>query len=406
MLAICTFPHKLPLYGIVLCEAGQDGGNRVGGCGVVVVQTPVARGSLSSGTSPISTSGSGVQIERLILHGLDNHNHQLRLVDAPVELDEAGEAFFAHYAGWAHEHADWNATFVEPGGEVAALCGSLLGSDDDFVAASRALARRLFDRMQSRAIAPGDFVAATYVTGESGLRHIALLKLDPDRRLARKFTRSGKHMRAEIRPASNLLPDPRRLQKCAILPVAGTAPSGDILLLDTQAGPRANSIAAFFYRDFLATCLAPSPRRLRQIVIRAIHTWMTQWGDQLAPSELMTFYSTLRAAVDSGMIEIDVFARTALPARPALQTSLAGQMRSALRREYGDPAFSTDRLSLERSDAALLTGKITIELDGGAKLVVSAERFDELVQIAPERTSDNKCRVIIESLTLREVYDR
>ena len=49
---------------------------------------------------------------------------------------------------------------------------------------------------------------------------------------------------------------------------------------------------------------------------------------------------------------------------------------------------------------------MTLELDGGARLIVPAARFFELVHIDQSRTAENKYRLVIESSTLKEVSDR
>ena len=50
--------------------------------------------------------------------------------------------------------------------------------------------------------------------------------------------------------------------------------------------------------------------------------------------------------------------------------------------------------------------RVELELDGGARLIVPAERFADLVRVEPARTAENKYRLVIESLTLREVSER
>jgi hypothetical protein len=61
---------------------------------------------------------------------------------------------------------------------------------------------------------------------------------------------------------------------------------------------------------------------------------------------------------------------------------------------------------VDRAFASGLANRVTIELDGGARLSVPADRFAELVQIDPRRTAENKYRLVIESLTFREVSER
>jgi hypothetical protein len=191
--------------------------------------------------------GSGVHIERLILHHLDHRVGALRLVEELATLDEQPAAFFAAHIAAARARADWRARFAEPAREVAALCRQLL-LPGEFVGASRALAQRLYVQMRPRQIAPGDFIAIVYTLrppddsqeAADGRPQIALFKLEPDSRLARTSSHAGGRLRVSIHTAGNLLSQAEALQKCALLRLEA---EGDfaVTLLDTQAGPRSEA---------------------------------------------------------------------------------------------------------------------------------------------------------------------
>lgn len=374
------------------------------GDSIPAVQTMSARGNGSG--LPATGRRGRVRIERLILHGLDNHTGRLQLVDDPAVLTGDSERFFALHVETAAARAEWRARFANPDGEVHALCRSLLGGHVEFVAASRRLAHRLFDSMRSRAVAPGDFVAAVYTQGDDGLRHVALLKLDPDQRLARTYTRHGGRVRVTISAAANLLPDISRLQKCALLTVAAPDAAFEMALLDTQAGPRADGVAAFFYRGFLAAELLPSPRRRTHDFLRCCDAWLLENRDALSPVALATFYAERRRALSAEVLEISAFTGAALPAHPRLAVDLCERLSSALQPEDFSVGGGCGSFHVDAAAAAGVTGRVTIELDGGARLTVPVDRFTELVRIEPARTAENKVRLVIESLTLKEVSER
>ena len=346
-----------------------------------------------------------VRIERLILHGLDNRGGRLRLVDEPALLSEEAQTFFALHIEAAGTRADWRAAFLDAHCEVALHCHRLLGESETFVEASRQLARRLYHAMRPRTIAPGDFVVIVYTQGDDPTRRVALLKLDPDQRLARTFTTVAGRHRVSITAAGNLLPDTTRLQKCALL--RRDAPDGDfeVVLLDTQAGPRAEGIATFFYDGFLGVRLAPSPRRLTRDFLRRTDAWLGDQRDELTPAQIAAFYAARRAALREDGLDIVAFARAALPGIPHLQSALAAETMRALQ-PYALTQTGGERLDVDRAFASGIASRVTIELDGGARLSVPADRFAELVQIDPRRTAENKIRLVIESLTFREVSER
>lgn len=357
------------------------------------------------------TPPHGMHIERLILHQLDSARGRLELVDEEVTLDERVSAFFAAHIASAAERADWRAAFVDGAAEIPLLCAQLL--TDGFVAASRQLALRLYDQMRARPnhIAPGDFVVALF-RNSAGEPHLALLKLDLDnQRLVREFGRVGQRTVVRLAAAENLLPEARRLQKCALLrPAPGEG--FELTLLDTQAGPRSDGVAAFFYRGFLTAALVPSARRRTRLFLSASETWLSQHGADFAPHQLLGFYRARRAALAGDTFDLAAFAADALPATgptaPTDAQTLQRDLVTYLREALFDPAepeasSAAPVFAVDRATADPVVRAVTLELDGGARLRVDARLFDALVQLGEWRTGEGKLRLVIESLTLREV---
>jgi len=389
--------------------------------------------------APAGASGD-VRIERLILHHLDNREDTKELVDEVAQLDARSELFFVSHILAAARRAEWFARFDDPTCEVATLCRRLIGphapskltpagapgsADPNiihrtpldrlggaeanaainaaFVAASQGLAERLFAQMRKRPqkITPGDFVAIVYTADARPQRHVALLKLDPDQRLIRTFEHADGHTRVTITTAGNLLPETVRLQKCALL----TAHEGHtdllITLLDNQAGPRSEGVAAFFYRGFLMTTLTPSARRYTRLFIAGSDAWLMDNSAALTPGQILGFYRARRAALAGATIDLAAFADDALPGQPQRRADLL----STLVADLFDPRQPPDPLvfPVDRATADPLAQTVTLELDGGATLRVSADQFDSFVRIADRRSDDNTFRIELESLTLREV---
>jgi hypothetical protein len=361
--------------------------------------------ALTAPTASTSLVPGPVRVERLILHALDNHRNTLRLVDEPVLLSDEIAAFFAAYIEAAAQRADWHARFAAPEAVVPSLCRRLFDGPDDFVVASRELARRLYDQMRPRTIAPGDFLVVVYRIADAPLQHVALLKLDPDTRLARDFTRAGGRMRVTIAAAGNLLPDTARLQKCALLTVPAAGAGFDITLLDTQAGPRADGIAAFFYRGFLGAELSPSPRRRTREFLRACDLWLSATRSRLDPADLIAFYQARRAALAATELDLAAFTASALPNHLHLRAALFSHLEPLLPAEPPAPDHPAG-FAIDPGVAAPVVNRVTLELDGGARLSVPADRFGEMVRVQRERTAEGKYRVVVESLTLKEVMDR
>lgn len=366
-------------------------------------------------SGPVSGSATGagarrgaeraVTIERLILHALDHRVGRCELVDEEATLDEVGQRFFASHVASAAERADWHARFRPDDAAVPAHLAALLGESPQFVAASRALAERLYSYMRERAgtIAPGDFVVMAYHIGDESTRHVALLKMDPDQqRLLRSFTRHNGQRRVAISHAQHLLPEAKSLQKCALISHDAASNTFSVRLLDTQAGPRSDGVAAFFYRDFLAATLTASARRQTRLFLTETNTWINRYSADFSARELLAFFAARRAALGNDLVRLRAFATEALPTRTDLRDDLLQRLIHTIF-DDGDLNGEHPFFPVDRAAAKKYLDNVTLELDGGVRVIVSASRFAELVRVAEERTGEGKLRLTLESLALREV---
>jgi hypothetical protein len=345
------------------------------------------------------TAPDAVIVERLILHSLNNATGKILLVNEIAELDERSDAYFADQIASALRRADWRARF-ELDDEIPHLCHRLLAGADDFVVASQLLAGKLFEQMSKRAqqITPGDFVVTVFRFAGAPERQIALLKLDPDdQRLIREYRIAGERLTVRISMAQNLLPESKRLQKCALLRPAGDT-DFEVTLLDTQAGPRSDGVAAFFYRGFLHTTLAPSARRRTRLFLSSTETWLAQRAAAFTPAQILAFYGARREALRGETVNLAAFAQAALDEENGLQQDLVAILSGKL--FEGDAR--ADAFAVDRAVADSVTRMMTLELDGGLQIRVDAARFDELARVDSARTAEGKVRLVIESLTLRE----
>lgn len=377
-------------------------------------QSDAAR-SRSQALTPMTSTASApaIHIERLILHHLDHRAGRCELVDDEAVLDEESARFFTGHLVSASERADWRARFRESDGDLPGQVTSLLGDSARFVAASRALAQRLYDFMKLRAgqIVPGDFVVIAYSAGDE--RHVALLKMDPDeQRLTRAFRRVSGRVRVNIERAANLLPETRGLQKCALISLrdAGDSRHFTVRLLDTQAGPKSDGVAAFFYRDFLAATLAASARRQTRLFLSETNAWLQGQASGWSARTLLNFYAARREALAGERVELRTFVERALPGggpeADALVTRLSATLFAldgpdAAREEMSDRAF----FPVDRAVARKYLDKVTFELDGGARLTIPAARFESLVSVMDQRDAEGKIHLSLASLLLREAAE-
>ena len=348
---------------------------------------------------------TAITIERLILHHLDNRTGELLLVEAELALDSAIRALFASYIADAHQNADWQARFSADDSAAPTmpdLCAQLLREPAAFVAVSQTMARRLFEQMRQRPrqINPGDFVVAIYSAPTLPTACIALFKLDPDERLVRDFSLVHGRRLARIALADNLMPQTVRLkQKCALITPATDGGDFSVALLDTLANIRSEGVAVYFYRGFLATRILPSARRRTRMFLRATDDWLSAHGAALSPQALMDFYAARRASLAGETLDLPAFALAALPTDGALAADLLAWLVPQIFDAEFEPRQT--RFTVDRATADPVVRYVTLELDGGARLRIPAERFGEMARVDDQRIG-GKIRLTIETLTLKE----
>lgn len=345
-----------------------------------------------------------VRIDRFILHELNHRENSIQLVDEIPVLSDNDEQFFAAHIRHACEHGEWEATFDDPQGDVANLCRALIRTPEEFVSASRNLAQRLYNQMKLRTntILPGDFVVALFLNASDATRHIAILKLDPDKRKTRSFDRSNGKCRVHFSEAKNIFPDVSNLHKCALIsPDENNPDTFEIRLLDTQARLTADPVAAFFYKGFLTTELRISARRNTRDFIQGSDTWITSRSSKFSPQELLAFYDARRNSLAAERVDIRKFVDLALPTHSELRNELSTYLINSV---FPKHKPDTVHFMVDKDIARQITQSVTIEIDGGGRIMIPAERFSDIVQVDMERTVENKTRIVIETQVFREIH--
>ncbi|HKW20168.1 MAG TPA: nucleoid-associated protein, partial [Ktedonobacterales bacterium] len=219
-------------------------------------------------------------------------------------------------------------------------------------------------------------------------------------RLVRNFSTERGRRLVRIALADNLMPETvRQKQKCALITPSTDGAGFSLALLDTQANIRSEGVAAYFYRGFLATQILPSARRRTRLFLRATDDWLADRGASLSPHALLKVYAARRAALAGETLDLPAFALAALPGDGAL----AADLLASVTPQVFDAAFEPHqtRFTVDRATADSIVRTVTLELDGGARLIVPAERFATMAQVDDQRVG-GKIRLTIETLTLKE----
>jgi hypothetical protein len=361
-----------------------------------------------------------IRIDRLMLHYLDHQTGVCQLVDVEPQLDQPElsdlvHGRYAQYLSYAEQNADWTAEFDDTDRTVPLHCLALLRDTERFVDVSQQLALRLYDAMLlgPTNIVPGDLVVIIYHTertpGDAFVQRVALLKVDPDgKQLSRMLVERNGHIEVEFQRSTNTLPGIDSLQKCALISLSDDGVAAEaqfaLRLLDKQAGPASQGVAAFFYRDFLGASLSSSARRRTRLFLKATNAWLDQHAGELSPVEMLRFLQARRSSLRHDRMDLRRFAAMALEGHAE---SAAGLLAYITEQVFEGNAPLADDLVIQTDQRVLkkLFEKVTLVLDGGLKLSVSAEKFAELVHLSDQRTAEGKLRLAIETLTLREVME-
>lgn len=355
--------------------------------------------------APVSSGGAStpaITIERMILHHLDNRAGEMLLVEAELALDTKIRVLFGSYIAQALVNADWQARFLADQAAMPDLCVRLLREPSAFVDVSQEMARRLFDQMRQRPnqINPGDFVVTVYTASGAPMPCIALFKLDPDARLVRNFSTERGRRLVRISLADNLMPETvRQKQKCALITPSADGGDFSLALLDTLANIRSEGVAAYFYRGFLGTQILPSARRRTRLFLRATDDWLANHVADLSPRALFHLYEARRAALAGDVVDLPAFVVGALPSKSELADDLLVWLTPRIFDAEFEPHQT--RFTVDRATADPVVQMVTLELDGGARLIIPAERFAAMAQLDDQRVG-GKIRLAIETLTLKE----
>lgn len=378
----------------------------------------------SNGYQCGQTASGAIHIERLIWHRTDHLAGDLECADDLTQYGHDAEKLLADHIKKVIEESQWDACFVREDGPIATQCRQLLGAtEEEFIAASKPLAQRLYESMTANRfrnrITRGDFVAAIYRHAEEELRRIAIFKLDMETRQVRAVDHEGEKTRINIRANDGVLPTPnsKNLTKCALLtPEDTTDEDGTMInrfhirLLDAQAGPLSHGVAVFFYEGFLDAALVPNARRHTREFLRVTGEFISQQEDTVTSEDRERFYEARREVLSAALltsedpqVNIDQFVEVALPNHPDLQDQLASSLMHIILPTSTPSESSAHRFSIDAGIAEPFVHKVTLEVDRGVRLVFpSLDAYKDMVTIEKD-DHENLHRIVIATRTYRQL---
>jgi hypothetical protein len=225
---------------------------------------------------------------------------------------------------------------------------------------------------KDRRISTGDLVVCFYEAENTpNARYLALLKIDPSR-VFRHTTKTDAQGRTYVgfEVESEAMPTVReRLQKCAFIRPLAPRPDYDMLLLDRQAG-MARDVAKFFAEDFLGVDSAFDARMRTNLLYRSLVSARNQLTpDVISRQEQADLDDAIRGAMALERINVDTWI-DGLDASPQVKAHIE----RVVAKNLPDRKFELDRPA-----AQALIRKRRFRGDGGLKVEVRADAYDQVV---------------------------
>jgi nucleoid-associated protein YejK len=325
---------------------------------------------------------TSIELDQIIVHILNPRDEPgLVLSERALPLDSnqrLAKYFTSHIQGALQDPVARAAQFAHfEDGVACCVCKGLLDGSVELVDGSQRLARQLYEIIErDQRISPCDLAICFYRAGNRPEvpRYLALLKLDPTEAFRHKTEQDEEGRRyVSYEIETDMLPTAgERLQKCAFVQPVVPRPEYDMMLVDRQISPTdGQMVARFFVSDFLGAALALDPFQRTGRLYKGLVSAHNQLRRELTPAE----DESLRQAIDNVVtlehVNVDELLRE-LP----LASEHKHQVDQVLSRQLPDREFEIDP-----NYAGRLTRKLRFRGDGGLRIDVSAEAYDQVISV-------------------------
>jgi hypothetical protein len=296
----------------------------------------------------------------------------------------------------------------------------------DFLAASQAIATRLFSVMRQSpqngsrphpgTITPGDLLLGLF----QGIAPqpvpepwLFLIKVDLESALQRQMQPHGTDgVRTILTVRDGLMPklSAEKVQKFALIRFADDPSTYDVLMTDPQGGKLA--IAKFFAEDFLQTEAFRTADEQAELLFTRAYDWVSAHAEVLSPQERGAVLESVRTLLVERATHAEPVAPrdliTSLPLTELRPQEALADLRQSFELTLTAPQEGVDSIPLNRElriQAVPRLAKrtqVTYELDFGVQLSGEQEALERLFVHPPRRVAEHT-ELTIRTLTFRPV---
>ncbi|MCE5197800.1 MAG: nucleoid-associated protein [Armatimonadota bacterium] len=323
-----------------------------------------------------------VELNRLVIHGINNMADEPDIADKEEVLTEGLRHFFEeHIRNCLKSSSAKTAKFNGSDTTVASCIGRLVETPEDFVEQSKVIGLWFSHNMAKSSQVQTFLAVAMFTDLDTEDRYLALLKLDS----VKAFVRKGDKEFDQIQ----ILPDPsRQLLRFAVVRPYDDETRYDVLFRNQPASKDEDpDTSAMWIDGFLEAVEVATPRQMTQLVVKETEKWIQQNEEALEEESAVHLRNAVRTLAQTEEIDVEAIAATAIKDERQREEYVGRLLDKGLT----ETVFKPDREWAERSSR-----KTVYLCDDGVQISGPSDAIDDVIQVLP-KTADRKTRVVIET---------
>lgn len=326
-----------------------------------------------------------IELNRLVIHGINNMAEEPEIADKEVVLSEGLRHFFEeHIRNCAKSTSSKTGKFNGSDTTISACTARTIEAPETFVEQCKVIGMWFSHQMEKSSQVQTFLAIGLFTDLDTDERYLALLKLDP----VKAYFRRGKNGDGDFDQVQ-ILPDPsRQLLRFAIARPYDDEARFDLVFRNQPASKDEDpDTAAMWLEGFLESTEVATPRQMTQLVVKETEKWIQSNEEEIDEESAAQLRAAVRTMAQTEEMDVEQIAAAAI-ADDRKREEYIGRL---LDKGLTETTFSPDRDWAER------TARKTVYLcDDGVQISGPSDVIDDVVQIMP-KTPDRRTRLVIET---------
>ena len=325
-----------------------------------------------------------IELNRLVIHGIDNMADEPEIAEKEEVISESFRHFFEeHIRNCVKSTSAKVGKFNNSETTVSTCAARIIETPEAFVEQAKVIGL-WFSHQMLRSSEVQTFLAVGLFTDlDTDNRYIALLKMDPIKAYVKRGQGAAAFEQISILPDAS-----RQLNRYAIVRPFNDEERYDIIFRNQQASKDEDpDTMAMWLGSFLESYEVSTPKQMTQLVVKETEKWIEQNAEVLEEETATQLRNAVRTMAQGEEIDIEAIAAMALKDDEKCEEYIGRLLDKGLT----ETTFKPDRQWAERS-----ARKTTYLCDDGVQICGPSDVIDDVVQILP-KSADRKTRVVIET---------